>query len=112
MARKIQVFLQDDTDGSDASETVTFALDGIGYEIDLNDKNAAKLRSALEPFTSKARRTGRRKPTASPSGSAKTHSAQLSAMREWARKNGHTVSDRGRISREIQDAYSAALSFS
>ncbi|WP_419956799.1 Lsr2 family DNA-binding protein [Microbacterium capsulatum] len=29
-------------------------------------------------------------------------------MREWARANGHTVSDRGRISAVIVDAYERA----
>lgn len=32
---------------------------------------------------------------------------QSRAMRRWARDNGYTVSDRGQISQEIQEAYSA-----
>lgn len=108
MAQKIQVFLQDDIDGSDASETIRFGIDGASYEIDLNDKNAKKLRSALEPFISKARKSGGRKAAGAGAGTrGKTDKTQLAAMREWARKSGYTVSDRGRISQEIQDAYSA-----
>jgi hypothetical protein len=29
-------------------------------------------------------------------------------MREWAKKNGHEVSDRGRLQQEVIDAYLAA----
>ena len=43
----MNIVLEDDIDGSDATETVAFGLDGTSYEIDLNDKNAAKLRDAL-----------------------------------------------------------------
>ena len=32
----------------------------------------------------------------------------LGAVREWARANGHTVSDRGRISADVQAAYDKA----
>ncbi|MBN9376412.1 MAG: Lsr2 family protein, partial [Cellulomonas sp.] len=42
MAQKVQVLLVDDLDGGTADETVTFALDGISYEIDLTTENAAK----------------------------------------------------------------------
>lgn len=48
MARKTQVLLVDDIDGSDATNTVTFGLDGVSYEIDLNEDNARQLRSELE----------------------------------------------------------------
>lgn len=44
MARKMQVVLTDDIDGSEASGTVTFSLDRVDYEIDLNDDNAQQLR--------------------------------------------------------------------
>lgn len=48
MAQEVLVSLIDDLDGSDADETIMFALDGTGYEIDLNIKNAAALRKALD----------------------------------------------------------------
>jgi len=47
MAQKVHITLEDDLDGGDATETVSFGLDGRSYEIDLNDKNAGKLRKAL-----------------------------------------------------------------
>ena len=58
MAQKTQVILVDDVDGSEANQTVTFALDGVSYEIDLNDEHAAALRESLEEWIGKARRTG------------------------------------------------------
>ena len=51
MANKTVVLLEDDIDGSEASQTVFFALDGAEYEIDLNDGHANVLREALERFT-------------------------------------------------------------
>jgi superfamily II DNA/RNA helicase len=119
MAQKIQVLLVDDTDGGTATETVTFALDGAAYEIDLSEANAAKLRDALSPWVGHARRAGRSGRSASRAvprqtapavkarGSARTDREQTQAIREWARKNGQQVSERGRIPVAIFDAYNA-----
>ena len=45
MAQKVQVLLVDDIDGSEATETVSFGLDGVAYEIDLSSGNAGQLRN-------------------------------------------------------------------
>ena len=58
MAQKVQIFLFDDLDGTEAAETVSFGLDGTQYEIDLNSGHAAELRATLAPFAGKARRVG------------------------------------------------------
>ena len=47
MARKTYVELIDDLSGEKADETVSFALDGVAYEIDLSEANATKLRDEL-----------------------------------------------------------------
>lgn len=60
MAQKVQVLLVDDLDGGEADETVTFALDGKTYEIDLTTANADKLRGLLDPYLKGGRRTGGR----------------------------------------------------
>ncbi len=105
MARKVQMILLDDIDGGDAKRTATFALDGKAYEIDLNDENLDKLTEALAPFIEKARRSstggGRRPATrrTTPTG------GDASAVRTWAREHGYEVSDRGRVPKEIRDAY-------
>jgi len=109
MAQRVVVTLEDDIDGGEAAETVSFALDGVSYEIDLSEANASKLRDDLASWIGHARRAGGRKTssaTARRSGSR--GGRDLSAIREWARKNGHKVSDRGRISADIQAAYDKA----
>jgi Lsr2 protein len=55
MAERIQVELVDDIDGSPANHTVTFALDGVTYEIDLNEGHAQQLRAVLERYIRAAR---------------------------------------------------------
>ena len=47
MATLTTVTVVDDLDGSEAAESVEFALDGVAYEIDLSEDNAEKLRDAL-----------------------------------------------------------------
>ena len=110
MAQRTQVILEDDIDGGPADETVTFALQGAQYEIDLNSKNAQKLIKALEPFTTAARKTGGRRSSSSPGRSTRggADKAQLAQMREWGKANGYKVSDRGRVSAELQEAYHRA----
>ncbi|GAB76947.1 Lsr2 protein [Austwickia chelonae] len=106
MAQKVQVLLVDDVDGGEARETVSFALDGISYEIDLSDDNASKLREELATWIGHARRSGGRKMTnRRPSGVGRR---DLNAVREWGRANGFQVSDRGRVSGELQAAYDKA----
>ena len=90
-----------------ADETVTFGLDGATYEIDLNERNAAALRDAMSAYVGAGRRSGGRRSTArrksSDSGSNAT-----SEIREWARANGYEVSERGRISAQVKEAYEKA----
>lgn len=113
MAQKIQVLLVDDLDGGAASETVSFGLDGSGYEIDLSADNAAKLRDVLAPYLGHARRSTRgplRSGPVNKTGSrsnARVDREQTQAIREWARKSGHKVSERGRIPAAIVDAYNS-----
>jgi hypothetical protein len=112
MAQKVTVTLVDDIDGSTAEETVEFGLDGATYQIDLSGGNAVRLRDALTEYVDHARRAGGRKRIARPGLSGlpgpRTASAdreQNQAIRDWARKQGYKVSDRGRIPAEVLDAY-------
>ncbi|MFD1714635.1 Lsr2 family protein [Amnibacterium flavum] len=112
MAQKVTVQIVDDLDGTPITDgsggTVAFSLEGKSYEIDLSADNTDKLYSALEPFIDKARSIGgsarRRTTTAAPSASRD----RLQEIREWAKANGHNVATRGRISRDIQEAYARA----
>ena len=60
---EITVSLVDDFDGTPASETITFSLDGKSYEIDLSRSNASEFRRTLRPYVDRAR-TARRGTTA------------------------------------------------
>lgn len=112
MARKVEVKVLDDIDGTPADETVTFGLDGTAYEIDLSAKHGKELRGSLEKFIGAARRmgrtgaqaTGRTRRTASP---APPDRAQNRAIRDWARQQKIELSDRGRIPRNIVEQYHA-----
>lgn len=108
MAQKTQILLIDDIDGASADETVTFALDGVSYEIDLASAHAAELRDSLAAWIGSARRVSGRKVAGARSGATSRRSSDAAAVREWANANGHHVSDRGRIPAEIREAYDAA----
>lgn len=113
MAQKVLVQLVDDLDGTSSTDiaTVTFGLDGVSYEIDLNEGNASNLREHLSEFISSARRTGGRvKRGAAVGGTTGSgrNREQTQAIREWAKKNGHEVSDRGRIPAAVISAFEAA----
>jgi hypothetical protein len=108
MAQKVQVLLVDDLDGGEAGETVSFSLDGVGYEIDLNAKNAARLREEKAPWVGHARRVGGRRSTGGRGRSGGSSGTDTAAVREWAREHGYKVSERGRISAEVMEAYKAA----
>jgi hypothetical protein len=105
MAQKITVVLEDDIDGGPASETVLFALDGVAYEIDLNDANAARLRDMLAPYVGPARRTGGRSTTGRGRGRGRGRNTHTAEIRAWARDNGHKVNERGRVPADIVAAY-------
>lgn len=106
MAQRTITILEDDIDKSEAAESVSFGLDGVTYSIDLSEANASRLREQLAYWIGHAQRSGGRKAARRGSGAGKRQ--DLASVRSWARDNGHQVSDRGRISAEIQSAYDAA----
>ena len=109
MAKQIITVHTDDIDGTEDASTVEFGLDGVNYTIDLSEKNAFKLRKALDPYLAAATRLGRptlgtgRRGANAPSGRGSREENQ--AIREWAAKNGHEVSERGRIPSAVTEAY-------
>ena len=110
MAKQIVTLLTDDIDGSEADRTVEFGIDGVNYTVDLSEKNAGKLRKALDPYLAAASRVGRSSAgrTISRGGAAssgRTNRDQNQAIREWAVKNGYEVSERGRIPSSIVEAF-------
>ncbi|QYN37232.1 Lsr2 family protein [Pseudonocardia sp. DSM 110487] len=113
MATQTTVTLVDDLDGSNADEQVEFTVDGKSYAIDLSSSNSQKLRDVLAPYISAARRNGGRRRSAPAAGPAarpapRTDREQNQAIREWAQKQGLKVSERGRLSASVLDAFKAA----
>lgn len=108
MAQKVQVLLVDDLDGGAADETVTFALDGVTYEIDLATKSADKLRKALSVYTQAGRRTGGRAGRGRATALKAASGPDTSAIRTWAKEKGYEVNDRGRVPATIREAYEKA----
>lgn len=121
MARRVQVILEDDLDGTTLGEddgTISFALDGVAYEIDLTKKNSDALRKAMDKFVQAARKVGKasagggatRQARAASNSGARTgmDREQSTAIREWAKANGKEVSDRGRIPSAIVEEYNSA----
>lgn len=108
MAKKVEVQLIDDLDGSPGVTTIGFAFAGKSYEIDLSDANADHLHDVLAPYIEAGRKAG--------SGGGKTKGTPATAtdrernqeIRAWAQEQGLTISNRGRISAEVQEKYEAA----
>lgn len=121
MATQTRTEIIDDIDGQALREpnTIKFTVDGVDYEFDTSAKHAKEFHKAIGPYIAVARRatapaTGRRRPArktkkqlSAIAGTGRSPE-QLSAIREWARNNGHQVSDKGRIARAVVDAFDAA----
>lgn len=122
MSKHTIITFVDDLDGSDAAETITFSLDGKAYEIDLSEEHATALRENLADYIEHARKAGGKKGGGGGGKKAKATlelvqgdetspgagREQAAAVRDWARRNGHTVNDRGRIAKPVLEAFAAA----
>ncbi|MCW2524567.1 MAG: hypothetical protein JWO63_2902 [Frankiales bacterium] len=116
----LTTIITDDLDGSSGADTLTFAIEGTEYIIDLSKKNRTAFEKALKPFIDAARPSrpasrSRRSPTKSApvkktakSRATVKSSLDLKAIRAWAVENGLTISDRGRIAADIVESYQAA----
>jgi hypothetical protein len=114
MAQRVQVLLVCDLHDGDVegTETIAFGLDGTSYEIDVCDKHAAELRDAYAPYVGAGRRAGRTAVGGQRRGRGGARAGgdrnKVAEIRDWARKNGHQVSERGRISATVLKAYETA----
>ena len=109
-----RVVLTDDLDGSEATQTITFVIDGQEYAIDLSEDNIQRFHAALEPFVSASRHVTRQTtPTRRGRGDGRRRSGSrwrddIPQIRAWAEAQGMDVSARGRIKKEVLDAYDEA----
>ena len=105
-----------DGDMTDGVETVSFGLDGQAYEVDACEQHRAELHDAFAPYVGAARKAGggaarrgsRGSSRSSGSSSSGSDREEVQRIREWARANGHKVSERGRLSSSVLEAYRAA----
>lgn len=108
MAQRVQVLTVSDLSGTDLGTdgvTVSFGYQGVSYEIDLSESEVQDFDKAMAKYIEAGRRVGGRRSGGKAPGRSRN---DLGKVREWARANGHTVSDRGRIPRNVTDAYDAA----
>jgi hypothetical protein len=105
MAQKVSIALEDDLDGGPAAETVRFGLGGAEYEIDLSKKNARAFRKGLSQFVEHARKAGRAQSRRAVRTSANRQ--RSGDIRAWAKTQGITVSERGRIPARVVQQYEA-----
>jgi hypothetical protein len=109
MGKKEVVTITDDIDGRAGAETVSFAYAGRSYEIDLGKKNQAKLEKALEPFIAAARKVGSHAAPRKASGrsASRAPSARVdpNAVRGWAAEQGMEVAKRGRLAKNVLEAF-------
>lgn len=108
MASRTIVELVDDLDGSAADETVSFALDGQPYEIDLTAEHAEQLRSVLGEWVGHARRDNGRGSRSGQRSQRSLRGGDRAAIRAWAQQQGYPVAHRGRIPAEVLEAFQAA----
>ena len=113
MAQKVQTFLIDDLDGSEAEGTVLFGLDGAQYEIDLSTDHAKELRTALARYIDAGRRVTGTARRAGQNG-RKTPASSISntEVRTWAKAQGLEVKERGRVPADVLAQYRAATASS
>src|SRR3954466_260884 len=107
--------ITDDLDGSAAAQTISYTIDGQDYEIDLSEDNIQRFHEALEPFVSNSRQVQRQAPSRRSRGDGRRRGSgsgrdDIPQIRAWAEANGHEVSGRGRIKKDVIDAYDQAHS--
>ena len=106
-------------DQANAHQVVTWGVNkgSATYEIDLCRSDLGKFRraeGALEQFFAAGHRVAggarRSRGTTAARGGRRGRgaTADTPVIRDWARENGYEVSDRGRISQGLRDAYAAA----
>src|SRR4051794_24076820 len=107
--------LVDDLDGTEGAETITYSVNGQDYEIDLSEESAQRFYDAFGSYIENSRRVDRQTPARRSKGDGRRRSGgsgrdNISQIRQWAEANGYEVSARGRIKKEVIDAYDEAHS--
>jgi hypothetical protein len=108
MAKQVLTQLVDDLDGGEADVNIEFGWNGDWYEMDLSMKNSDEYEDLMARYLAVARKVRKQTgPKQARNGRrpATQDREQNQAIREWARKRGMDVADRGRIPASVVDAY-------
>lgn len=116
MAQQTRVEITSDLSGDSDAQTTTFAVDGTSYEIDLTESETKEFHDLLAKYSDVARKAGSTGGSRRRSGGSTTPKTSASgvdngAVRAWAQEQPEwkdQVSQRGRISGKVIDAYKAA----
>jgi hypothetical protein len=109
MATKVDTYKVDDLDGSKPAKTVSFAVDGTNYEIDLAEPNAQEFYEQWDRYIKAGRRVSGRDSRAGHAGRrSKERHEKLQAARKWLRERGHPIPQRGRIPQDLLAEFEAS----
>lgn len=113
MAEKTIRILIDDMSGEELPDgegrRVTFGFEGVTYQLDLSDEHLQELEDALAPYIEAGTKvSSSSKPRQRAASGSGRSSEELQAIRDWANENGYDVAPRGRIKKEVIEAYEAA----
>lgn len=90
------------------SPTVTFAIDGVTYEIDLSESEQNALTEALAPYVAAGRKIARGQTRGQSRARTTSTGTAPKEIRNWAESQGIAMPARGRIPGAVVDAYNAA----
>ena len=126
MAKTVRIFLTCDLHGQndqvEGMASIAFGYEGKLLELDVCRQHFDQFTETVSPWATAARSYGtfgappmesEGKPRTRRESSGESRSmskAQLAAVRDWARSNGLTVSERGRISAKVIEAFNHANS--
>lgn len=118
VAKRVVEHLISDLSGEEipadsAGGTVEFGVSGTLYAVDLTEAELQDFNDALAPYVDVAQKLTNRgarinRTTVSSSQAGKRSKDQLTAIRTWAKKNGHEISERGRVPEAVLAAFDAA----
>ncbi|MBL1115433.1 Lsr2 family protein [Streptomyces sp. 110] len=99
--------IDSDLSGKPDAATATFGLGGTWYEIDLTAEEQKKLEEVLKPYREAGRKAGKTTP-AKKQVVPETTAEERDRIREWAKKEGYDLAERGRITKKVMKAFDEA----
>jgi hypothetical protein len=104
-------FVSDLSGQTEDVSTVSFALNGTGYEIDLTGDESDTLFALLHPYVVNGRRASvdLSTPKRTRSGNGRVKNSETAKIRAWAQEQGIPVAAKGRIKPDVVTAYQTGM---